>query len=88
MSLRCLFLGVCVFLFWVLFHFGPCVSLFFFLLFVVFAGVSETESRYTPYGIKEPAISSTPEITLTTHSMHTPFAPIFCVASIFLTNDE
>ena len=28
-----------------LFHFGPCVSLFFFCFFVVFAGVSEIESR-------------------------------------------
>ena len=39
-------------------------------------------------GYKRPRSLQPPEITLTTHSMHTPFAPIFCVALFFLTNDE
>ena len=40
----CLFGCLCLFVLG-LFHFGPCGSLFFFCFFVVFAGVSETESR-------------------------------------------
>ena len=90
MSLRCVFLGVCVFLFWVLFHFGPGGESFFLLLFVVLAGVSEIESWIRRWirrlGIKRTRSLQRPEIT--THSMHTPFAPIFCVALFFLTNDE
>ena len=49
MSLRCVFLGVCVFLFWVLFHFGSCVSLFFFLLFCGVCLSSETETTVAGY---------------------------------------
>ena len=86
MSLRCVFLGVCAFLLWVLFHFGPGGESFFLLLFVVFGGVSEIESRWIRRCIKEARSLQPPEIT--THSMHTPFAPIFCVALFFLTNDE
>jgi hypothetical protein len=60
------------------------------LLFVVLAGVSEIESWIRRWirrlGIKRPRSLQRPEIT--THSMHTPFAPIFCVALFFLTNDE
>ena len=81
----CLFGCLCLFVGSV--HFGSCVSLFSFFLFVVFAGVS-AENRYTLFfWYKEAAISQPPEITLTTHSMHTPLASIFCVALIFLTND-
>ena len=87
MSLCCVFLGVCVFLFWVLFHFGSCVSILFSFLWCLLA--FQAESRYYAFfWYKEAAISQPPEITLTTHSMHTPLASIFCVALIFLTNDE
>ena len=72
MSLRCVFLGVCVFLFWVLFHFGSCVCLFFFLLVCGVCWRFRRSRYYALFWYKEAAISQPPEITLTTHSMHHP----------------
>ena len=80
---------MCLFV-WVLFHYGPCVSLFsfrVFMVFVEFLGLKAAAGLNTPSGIKRPRYYQPPEITLTTHSMHTPLALIFCVASVFLTND-